>query len=294
MPQSRKPKGPRFVRYFSPLVDALKELGGSARPAEVKRIIATNLSLPDEVLNQRNKSGLLRFGNDVDWARFYLVNAGYIDASSRGVWSLTDKGYEYTLSHEEAVELFKAIHREFVLERKTRPSLPEREAEDEEAEEEVALAAETSHRDAMLALLRDLPPTGFERLCQRILREAGFESVTVTGRTGDGGLDGTGILQVNPLVSFKVLFQCKRYAGDVTPSQVRDFRGAMQGRADKGIILTTGTFSAQARTEALREGVPPIELVDAEKLLDMLEDLQLGFKPKRAFDIDEAFLAQFK
>jgi restriction system protein len=282
------------VRYFSPLVDALKELGGSARPAEVKRIIATNLSLPDEVLNQRNKSGLLRFSNDVDWARFYLVNAGYVDASARGVWSLSDKGYEYALSHEEAVELFKAIHKEFVLDRKTRPSPPEREAEDEEADEEVALAAETSHRDAMLGLLRDLPAAGFERLCQRILREAGFESVTVTGRTGDGGLDGIGILQVNPLVSFKVLFQCKRYTGDVTPSQVRDFRGAMQGRADKGIILTTGTFSPQARNEALREGVPPIELVDAEKLLDMLEDLQLGFKPKRAFDIDEAFLAQFK
>jgi restriction system protein len=293
MPQVPKTKGPRFVRYFGPLVDALKELGGSARPAEVKSVIATNLSLPEDFLNQRNKSGLLRFRNDVDWARFYLVHSGYIDASSRGVWSLTDKGYSYSLSHDEAVELFKAVHKDFVVDKKAKSTQPQPE-DDSDEEEEVALATETGHRDAMLALLRELPPAGFERLCQRILREAGFESVTITGRTGDGGLDGMGILQVNPLVSFKVLFQCKRYSGDVTPSQVRDFRGAMQGRADKGIILTTGSFGPQARNEALREGVPPIELVDAEKLLDMLEDLQLGFKPKRAFDIDESFIAQFK
>ncbi len=68
-----------------------------------------------------------------------------------------------------------------------------------------------------------------------------------------------GVLQVNELVSFKVLFQRKRYAGPITPTQVRDFRGAMMGRADKGIVLTTGSFTAEARREALRDGVPPID-----------------------------------
>lgn len=294
MPGSSRPKGPRFVRYFGPLVHALKALGGSARPPEVKRAIATNLSLSDDVLNQRIKSGLSRFGNDVDWARFYLVHAGYVDASARGVWSLTDKGYSYILTHDQAVELFKEIHKQFVLDSKAKSSSARAEPQDEEDEEQVALAAEIGHRDVMLTILRELPSSGFERLCQRILREAGFESVSVTGRSGDGGLDGIGILQINPLVSFKVLFQCKRYSGEVTPSQVRDFRGAMQGRADKGIILTTGTFSSKAEEEALREGVPPIELVDAEKLLDMLEELELGFKPRKAFEIDEGFISQFR
>ena len=139
-----------------------------------------------------------------------------------------------------------------------------------------------------------LSASGFERLCQRLLRESGFESVTVTGRSGDGGLDGIGVLQVNAFVSFKVLFQCKRYIGSVAPSQVRDFRGAMMGRADKGIILTTGTFTSDAKKEAVRDGVPPIELVDGEKLLDMFETLELGLKPKKAYEIDEKFFDDFK
>jgi restriction system protein len=115
--------------------------------------------------------------------------------------------------------------------------------------------------------MQSLPPDGFERLCQRILRESGFQQVVVTGRSGDGGIDGVGVLQMNPFVSFNVLFQCKRYQGAVSPSQIRDFRGAMVGRADKGIIMTTGTFTLDAKKEARRDGVPPIELVDGEALL---------------------------
>jgi len=145
----------------------------------------------------------------------------------------------------------------------------------------------------MIKKLMSLSAGGFERLCQRLLRESGFESVTVTGRSGDGGLDGIGVLQVNAFVSFKVLFQCKRYIGSVTPSQVRDFRGAMMGRADKGIILTTGTFTSDAKKEAVRDGVPPIELVDGEKLLDMFETLELGLKPRKAYEIDEKFFDDF-
>ena len=144
-----------------------------------------------------------------------------------------------------------------------------------------------------MSTLLNLPSDGFERLCQRLLRESGFEKVQVTGKSGDGGLDGIGILQVNPFVSFKVLFQCKRYSGAVNASQVRDFRGAMMGRADKGIILTTGTFTADARKEAVRDGVPPIELVDGEKLIDMFESLELGLKPKKAYDLDSIFFEEF-
>ena len=165
-------------------------------------------------------------------------------------------------------------------------------------DEQVAPTTEAEHtfinyREAVAAKLLALPPAGFERFCQRLLRESGFEEVTITGRSGDGGIDGLGILQVNPLVSFKVLFQCKRYTGSVTPSQVRDFRGAMMGRADKGIIITTGSFTSDARKEAVRDGVPPIELVDGEKLVNMLEQLELGLKPQRTFELDAGFFDQF-
>jgi restriction system protein len=135
---------------------------------------------------------------------------------------------------------------------------------------------------------------GFERLCQRVLREAGFTQVVVTGRSGDGGIDGHGTLAVNPLVSFKVLFQCKRISKSVSPSQVRDFRGGMAGRADKGIILTTAAFTAEARREASRDGVPPIELIDGEKLMHMLEQLELGLRAVKTYEIDLGFFREFE
>ena len=152
----------------------------------------------------------------------------------------------------------------------------------------------TVYRQGVLGFLRALAPAGFERLSQRLLREAGFTQVVVTGQSGDGGIDGYGILQVNPLASFKVLFQCKRYAKSVSPSHVRDFRGAMSGRADKGIVITTGTFSAEARREATRDGAPPIELIDGEKLLDMLEKLELGLRAVATFEVEHHFFNEFK
>lgn len=150
------------------------------------------------------------------------------------------------------------------------------------------------HRPRLLELIRSLTPNGFERLSQRLLRESGFQHVTVTGKTGDGGIDGIGILQVNPFVSFNVLFQCKRYQRTVTPSHVRDFRGAMMGRADKGIIITTGTFTLEAKKEARRDGVPAIELVDGDSLVDMFERLEMGLIPKQIYDIDQRFFDEYR
>ena len=221
-----------------------------------------------------------------------MAKAGYIDASTRGVWSLTENGRNLKLSTANALNLFQEVHQTFSVERRKQRDKQSR-PESVDIESEIP-DEETDHRSILLKKLMTVSPEGFERLCQRLLRESGFESVTVTGRSGDGGLDGIGILQVNPFVSFKVLFQSKRYSGSVSPSQVRDFRGAMQGRADKGIILTTGTFTSEAKKEAVREGVPPIELVDGEKLIDMFETLELGLKPKKAFDVDEKFLDDFK
>jgi restriction system protein len=153
--------------------------------------------------------------------------------------------------------------------------------------------ADTSYREQFLATVRSISPGGFERLCQRLLRESGFEEVVVTGRAGDGGIDGHGVLELNPFVSFRVYFQCKRYEGTVGSSTVRDFRGAMMGRADKGLILTTGRFSADSKREAVRDGVPPIELVDGERLLEMFEKLELGLKSRTTYDVDLEFFKPF-
>ena len=257
------------------------------RPDEVMEVIAEKLEVGDDEREVVISSGESQFHNSVGWARFYLAKAGLIDASTRGVWTLTEEGRKTSLSTEATYALFKRIYKQFVVPR-------EKKSKSEKGTLEPISEPDLDHRSVLLDILQNLSANGFERLCQRLLRESGFEAVTVTGRSGDGGLDGIGVLQINSFVSFKVLFQCKRYSGAVAPSQVRDFRGAMMGRADKGIIMTTGTFTNEAKKEAIRDGVPPIELVDGEKLLDMFEQLELGLKPIKAFEVDAKFFDEFR
>lgn len=288
--------GPRFVQYFGPILLAIHHLGGSARPAEATDQVARDLKVSDALRAETTTNGQSRFDNAVAWAKFYLAKAGYIDASKRGVWRLTDKGREQkALSHPQALAIFKSVQASVNRSRpqpaEPRPEVPD--APGTSPEESSAAPTFDTHREEVLSILLSMPPEGFERFCQELLRESDFQEVTVTGRSGDGGIDGIGILQLNPLVSFKVLFQCKRYKGSVGAPQVRDFRGAMMGRADKAIILTTGTFTTEARKEALRDGVPPIELVDGEKLITMMERLELGLTPVQSFSVDRSFFDDF-
>ena len=247
-----KPKtheGTKFLRFFGPLLDALRKLGGSGTPDEVVEQIAADLNLSDDVQNELLPSGSSRYRNQVAWARFYLVREGLLDSSKRGVWSLTERGRNTHLMVDQAGEIFSKWVKIFDEQRRAKATTGEPLAE------QVAEGSGTPSKDyrtETLDILLALPPSGFERLSQRLLREAGFTQVLVTGQCGDGGIDGYGTLQINPLVSFKVLFQCKRYTKSVSPSHVRDFRGAMAGRADKGIIITTGTFTAEARRERAR------------------------------------------
>jgi restriction system protein len=295
---ARKTKGPQFVRYFVPLIAVLQELGGSGRPAEVRDRIAEKMNLPETERAILIESGQARFDNQVHWAKFYLSRAGYIDATTRGVWSLTEKGQTHPLSTlDQALDIFRYVQEVFKNDKAPPLDSPSDKVHDSEEKipPPVALfAQEDSYRGKLLEVMKSLPPSGFERLCQLLLREGGFEQVVVTGRVGDGGIDGHGVLQLNPFVSFRVLFQCKRYVGSVSASQIRDFRGAMMGRADKGIIITTGTFTAEARKEAFRDGVPPIELVDGEKLVDMCRDLEFGLRPRTTYDVDESFFEPFQ
>ena len=140
-------------------------------------------------------------------------------------------------------------------------------------------------KEQLLRVVKLMEPEAFERLCQRMLREAGFDLVTITGRSGDGGIDDTAIVRLNGLIGFPVVFQCKRYGGSVSTGVVRDFRGAMQGRADKGIIITTGNFTSDAKREAIRDGAPPIDLIDGDALADKLKELGLGVTTKLVEDV---------
>jgi restriction system protein len=291
MVKAKNSEGTKFLRYFGPLLDALRKLGGSGRPDEVVEQIAADMQLSDDEQNDVVPSGGSRLKTNVAWARFYLVREGLLDSSKRGIWSLTEKGRAAHLTVEQAGEIFARWVKVFDEQRKSKSTQVEPIAEQVA---EANGAAPNDYREEVLKVLLALPPAGFERLAQRILREAGFTQVTVTGQSGDGGIDGFGTLQINHLVSFKVLFQCKRYSRSVSSPEVRDFRGAMAGRADKGIIITTGTFTAEAKKEASRDGVPPIELIDGEKLIDMLENLETGLRPITTYEVDHAFFTEFR
>jgi restriction system protein len=186
--------------------------------------------------------------------------------------------------------------------KKPRAQQEPRQVEEKEAESESQLPGdvaeveppELAQDNELLEVLQSLSPEGFERLCKRLLHEYGLEKVVVTGKSHDGGIDGMGLLRLNTFVTMKVLFQCKRVRKGVSRAQVGDFRNAVMGRADKGILLTTGWFSSDAEKEANREGVIPIELVDGERLVELFESKQLGLLRKEVFEVDHAFFEQFR
>lgn len=212
-----------------------------------------------------------------------------MDSSKHGTWKLTEKGKKTSLTNQEARKIFlKWVE----IHRKTREKKSENEIIKELEEKDPENIENTSSLD-LLKVLQSLSPSGFERVSRELLREHGFENVIVTGGSHDGGIDGYGTLEINPFVSFKVLFQCKRYKGSVSRAQVGDFRNAMIGRAEKGIIITTGTFTNEATKEANREGAPQIELVDGTKLVEMFEKVELGVKPKTIYEVDLNFFKSF-
>lgn len=282
--------GPEFTRFFPAIVKALREKGGSGTTSEVIDRSIEILGISEDEQNVQLTTGTSRVRNQAQWARLYLARGGILDSSKRGIWRLTEAGNAIDPDTYDWRCLFKTVQKYFADERRRRDELDE--APDDDREEPIT--PPDDYRAKLLEILRALPPAGFEKLCQNLLRESGFEQVTVTGKSGDGGIDGVGILQVNPFVSFNVLFQCKRYSGSVTPSQIRDFRGAMMGRADKGMVLTTGTFTVEAKREARRDGAPPIELVDGDDLVRLFESLEFGLRPRTTYDVDEAFFQQFE
>lgn len=289
---------PTHVEMAWPTLQVLEQRGGSASRQEIDAGIAEILNLSDEVLEQLQGSGpMLKVHYRASWTRTYLKRMGVIDNSRHGVWSLTESGRQLD-AETDFKELFREIAREASKRSRSKSAAPESLSDGDRQDDlpvdpEGDPDEEDTWEDILLATLRAMPPDAFERLCQRVLRVHGFTEVEVTGRSGDGGIDGKGVLRVG-LVSFKVAFQCKRYEGAVGPGHIRDFRGAMTGRADKGLVLTTGYFSTSAEREAVRDGVPVIDLIDGEELCRLLQDARLGVEvevEEKISGIDPVFFA---
>lgn len=289
MPPSKKGQS-EFVRWMGPLLDCLRALGGSAKPREVSNWIARELQLTPIITEATIKSGANRFHNQVQWARQYLVWEGLLDDGKRGVWTLSPLGWKTRINDDAARAIFLdrvKISQSLRKQSASDNALPIPETADTSAPEE-------SRELDLLDILKTLPPYGFELICGRLLREHGFEDVEVTQRSRDGGIDGYGLLRLSPFVSLRVAFQSKRYSNTVARREVGEFRNALLGRAEKGVFITTGRFTADAASEAARDGVVPIELIDGQQLVQLFQEKTIGVKPKIVYEIDHAFFDEFR
>ena len=262
----------KYEELFNPTIQALKNLGGSGAISEIEDEVSNILNLSEEEINDIHKGSRTKLSYRLAWARTYLKNAGLLENSSRGVWVLTKRG-------NQAGKVDKTK-----IKRITRKKIDEQEKSKSESTESGTIddpdseIDEFAWQDELLSIVKNIDPTSFEKLCQRMLRELGFKNVEVTRKSNDGGIDGRGILRLGGVMSFHIMFQAKRYSNTVSSSVVRDFRGAMMGRGDKGLIITTGTFSGEAKKEAARDGATPIDLIDGYDLVEKLKELRLGIE----------------
>lgn len=269
-------KMPTYHELMNPLLQALHELGGSGSIEEIAQKVSELSDFPEEILNvphNPEKSSQTEIEYRLAWARTYLKKYGVLDNSDRGIWIIVPEKRDVTKVNPQQV--VKAVRAEM---KKQKELVQKDDALKDENEVEIPDESESWRNILHHFLTQELSPDAFERLTKRILRESGFVQVEVTGRTGDGGIDGKGIMRLSGLLSFHVVFQCKKYQGAVSASNIRDFRGAMIGRADKGLYITTGTFTRDAVREATRDGAPPIDLVDGDQLAEKLKELGLGIK----------------
>ncbi|WP_159800134.1 restriction endonuclease [Flavobacterium sp. MK4S-17] len=273
----RFPGVPTFDKLIIPTLQALQNLGGSGTIEEINSEVYEITKLPEEILQipHKENGNISKIDYRLAWSRTYLKKYGLLENSSRGVWALLKPDINILDINPEEI---KNSVRKQAIPNEVKNLLKSKNHVEDEVEDEVEETEEW--KEKLLNILYNISPSAFERLSQRILRESGFFQVEVTGKSGDGGIDGKGIVRVSGLLSFHVIFQCKRYKGSINPSQIRDFRGAMQGRADKGLFITTGNFTREALKEATRDGAPPIDLVEGDLLCEKLKELNLGVTTK--------------
>jgi restriction system protein len=262
---------PTYDTLMNPTIQAIKLLGGSGTIEEIDNKVADIAGLTDEqqeVLHNPDKGGKTEVEYRLAWTRTYLKIYGALENSSRGVWALTAEGRK--MEQVDPKEVVKTVRERMALVKQVATETGD-----------LGNEKELTWREELLEIIQGMHPDAFERLTQRLLRECGFVQVEVTGKSGDGGIDGRGILRLGGVLSFHVIFQCKRWKGSVGPGQIRDFRGSMVGRADKGLFITTGTFTRDAEREATRDGAPAIDLMNGDQLIEKLKELNLGVHTRK-------------
>ena len=270
---------PKYGKLVNVTYLALKDLGGSGKNDEINEKAAELLGLSDEVLEipHLNSTSLSEVNYRLAWARTVLKKFGAISNSARSVWTINP---EYSNINEVDGE---AIYKEH-----SKASAKKEKSIDEDNSDDVPDEVRP-WRKKLYEVLVKMNPYAFERLTQRVLRECGFTQVEVTKKSGDGGIDGTGKLRINGIFSFNIAFQCKRYQGVVSSADIRDFRGSLTTNIEKGVFITTGSFSKAAIEEACSPGKQQIDLMAGEEFISKLAEFGIGVKEVKDYEVDEAY-----
>ena len=267
---------PGYHFFFEPTLKALEMLGGSGSNEEIYKCVLEITKLPAEVIEEMHTFTMSEVEYKLMWARTYLKNYGAVENSKQGVWALTSKGSQILKSGIiNAKEIAQFTNKKHGKESKDSDDVPEEEKK--------------GWREQLTDILFNMDAYAFEKLAQRLLRECGFSEVKVTKKSGDGGIDGTGKLRIQGIFSFNVAFQCKRYKGQVSASDIRDFRGSLTTDIEKGVLITTGTFTKSAKEEASNPGKQQIDLIDGDEFMNKIAEYRIGVKPITTYEIDEEF-----
>ena len=290
MAKKKKIKSPTQLELVEPTFSALVELGGSATISEIYDRVVAMLNLPDSVIDEPHKgnaSQQTELEYQLAWARTRLKNYGAIANSKRGVWMITPEFADKTsISRSDVTEHIKKTK----LAGKTDAEAEKILNDGDPTDDGIDTPEELEPWKTELAdTLHNMNPYAFERLAMLLLRECGFSQVRVTKKSGDGGIDGIGKWRINGIFSFNVAFQCKRYTGSVSAGDIRDFRGLLTTDIEKGIFITTGTFTRAAREEASNAGKQQIDLIDGTEFIGKLIEYRLGVTEKTIYEVDKAF-----
>ena len=272
-----KKKCPGYQFFIKPTIDALYQLGGSGANSEIYKKVIKNTNLSEDVIDEMHSFTMTEVEYKLMWARTYLKNYGAVENSKQGVWVLTAKGAALAkLADLDVKEIVRFTNNK-------------NGATKNNGSESDTPTEPKGWREQMTDRRRSMSPYAFERLAQRLLRECGCSEVEVTKKSGDGGIDGTGKLRINGIFSFNVAFQCKRYKGAVGAPEIRDFRGSLSTNIEKGVLITTGSFTRAALAEASSEGKRLIDLMDGEELINKLAEYGIGLNEVKSYEVDMDF-----
>ena len=273
--KTTKKKCPSSQFFIKPTIIALYQLGGSGANSEIYKKVIQITNLSEEIIDEMHSFTMTEVEYKLMWARTYLKNYGAVENSKQGVWVLTAKGA--ALAKQNDLDIKEIV-------RFTNNKNGSSKNSDSDS-----FIEQKSWREQITDILLNMSPCAFEKLAQRLLRECGFSDVEVTKKTGDGGIDGTGKLRINGIFSFNVAFQCKRYKGAVGAPEIRDFRGSLSTNIEKGVLITTGSFTRAALEEASSEGKRLIDLMDGEDLINKLAEYGIGLNEVKSYEVDMDF-----